>query len=100
MVNASFSNTLATMNAKTKLLVSILGLLMSFLSGCGQAAKTSESASLLVGGDRDAHGCIGSAGYLWCSREASCVRSWELAQQKGFENSASDFEKYCASVSP
>ncbi len=31
----------------------------------------------IVGGDRDAHGCIGSAGYTWCSSLNQCIRSWE-----------------------
>ena len=33
----------------------------------------------LVGGDRDAHGCIGSAGYSWCEAKAKCLRIWEEA---------------------
>ena len=31
----------------------------------------------LLGGDRDAHGCIGSAGYTWCEAKSKCLRSWE-----------------------
>ena len=31
----------------------------------------------LVGGDRDAHGCIGSAGYSWCEAKQKCLRPWE-----------------------
>ena len=42
-----------------------------------------------VGADRDAHGCIGSAGYAWCAREAACVRPWELA------TGAKGFADYC-----
>lgn len=30
----------------------------------------------LVGNDRDAHGCIPSAGYLWCEKKQKCVRPW------------------------
>merc|ERR1719329_710282 len=37
----------------------------------------SSSLSELVGGDRDVHGCIGSAGYTWCASEAKCIRPWE-----------------------
>lgn len=29
------------------------------------------------GYDRDAHGCIGSAGYTWCASLGECVRNWE-----------------------
>ncbi len=32
---------------------------------------------VLLGGDRDEHGCIGSAGYSWCEAKNKCLRSWE-----------------------
>lgn len=31
----------------------------------------------LLGGDRDEHGCIPSAGYIWCEELQECVRPWE-----------------------
>jgi hypothetical protein len=31
----------------------------------------------IVGGDRDAYGCIPSAGYQWCEVKQKCIRSWE-----------------------
>jgi len=31
----------------------------------------------LIGGDKDAHGCIGSAGYTWCEVKNKCLRVWE-----------------------
>jgi len=31
----------------------------------------------MVGGDRDEHGCIGSAGYSWCQEKQKCLRIWE-----------------------
>jgi len=31
----------------------------------------------IVGNDRDAHGCIGSAGYSWCQAKQKCLRVWE-----------------------
>jgi|GEM_PF-2030635 len=31
----------------------------------------------IVGSDRDAHGCIGSAGYTWCAVKNKCLRGWE-----------------------
>merc|ERR1719359_1134184 len=30
-----------------------------------------------AGGDRDEHGCIGSAGYVWCESSQKCLRVWE-----------------------
>ena len=29
------------------------------------------------GGDKDKHGCIGSAGYVWCNSSNTCIRPWE-----------------------
>lgn len=31
----------------------------------------------MPGSDRDAHGCIGSAGYSWCESSHKCLRTWE-----------------------
>ncbi len=31
----------------------------------------------VVGGDADEHGCIGSAGYIWCAAESKCLRIFE-----------------------
>ena len=48
------------------------------------------------GADRDDHGCIRSAGYSWCAREARCVRPWELAKEKGFASTEEAFRAYCS----
>jgi len=32
---------------------------------------------VIVGGDKDSHGCIGSAGYSWCEVKQKCIRVWE-----------------------
>ncbi len=37
----------------------------------------SSTASKLVGGNRDAHGCIGSAGYTWSEAQKDCIRLFE-----------------------
>jgi len=39
------------------------------------ANETNETP--LLGGDRDAHGCIPSAGYSWCEEKQKCLRIWE-----------------------
>lgn len=31
----------------------------------------------IVGGDKDEHGCLGSAGYSWCELKQKCLRIWE-----------------------
>ncbi len=73
------------MNGKIALVL-ILGISFLFF-GCAQqtpqepvtppvtAPETGDEP--LVGGDRDAHGCIGSAGYTWCEVKQKCLRVWE-----------------------
>ena len=41
-------------------------------AGCAAGPK-----SVRVGADRDAHGCIGSAGYTWSEELGACIRPWE-----------------------
>jgi membrane-bound inhibitor of C-type lysozyme len=31
----------------------------------------------LIGGQKDAHGCLVAAGYSWCEAKNSCIRQWE-----------------------
>lgn len=42
-----------------------------------QKPAASPDTRQLVGGDRDAHGCIPSAGYSWCEAKQKCLRVWE-----------------------
>lgn len=39
----------------------------------------------VIGGQRDAHGCLGPAGYSWCEAKQKCIRPWE---------------EYCTAVAP
>jgi hypothetical protein len=88
------------MKAGSSHLVAIFVILFSLLGGCNHSATTGKPVPIIPGSDRDQHGCIASAGYLWCAREAACVRPWELAQEKGFANSLEAFEAYCAGTPP
>jgi hypothetical protein len=38
---------------------------------------TPPPTAMLLGGDRDAHGCIPSAGYSWCEAKSKCLRPFE-----------------------
>jgi hypothetical protein len=40
---------------------------------CGRCVPDSP----VLGGDRDEHGCIPSAGYVWCEPLGECIRPWE-----------------------
>ncbi|MEA3419503.1 MAG: peptidase [Campylobacterota bacterium] len=55
-----------------------------------QAEKTNKAGS-----DRDAHGCIASAGYSWCEKTKLCERPWELAKKQKFEKTSETFDNYC-----
>ncbi|NMB84101.1 hypothetical protein GYA28_02320 [Candidatus Roizmanbacteria bacterium] len=50
---------------------------LSVISVTPQVKVSSDTP--LLGGDRDEHGCIGSAGYQWCKEKNKCLRSWEEA---------------------
>lgn len=41
----------------------------------------------IVGGDKDEHGCIGSAGYTWCEVKNKCLRTWEESCEQEIEES-------------
>lgn len=50
----------------------------SLFAACtGSQPKPETPSEPLVGGDRDAHGCIPSAGYTWCEPKQKCLRMWE-----------------------
>jgi len=40
-------------------------------------AQIIDEDGLIVGDDKDEHGCIGSAGYQWCPSTDKCQRMWE-----------------------
>jgi len=45
---------------------------------CAETAdRCPEDCATPLGGDRDEHGCIGSAGYSWCEEKQKCLRVWE-----------------------
>jgi len=41
------------------------------------AEEPEEPEEPMPGSDRDEHGCIGSAGYVWCEAKQKCIRPWE-----------------------
>ncbi len=54
--------------------------------GCGEEK--------LIGGDKDEHGCIGSAGYTWCESKQKCLREWEEpCEQEEVFNLLKELEK-------
>ena len=73
----------------------------ALLIGCSNSEPEESTAAgsdaTTVGSDRDAHGCIPSAGYRWCATTIQCERPWELAKETGFEPTPEAFEQYCQS---
>jgi hypothetical protein len=69
-----------------------IGLLSMALSGCVTETTTTE---VMPGADRDEHGCLPSAGFVWCAKTRSCERPWKLAASKGFDNNLAAFNRYC-----
>ncbi|UXD68682.1 hypothetical protein MUK51_15930 [Sphingobacterium faecium] len=60
---------------------------MSCQSKNKQASQSPETP--LVGADKDAHGCIASAGYTWSTLKDSCVRPFEQIQLDVIDNKES-----------
>ena len=55
--------------------------LAAFIAATALSAWAASSEPSL-GGDRDAHGCIGSAGYSWSALKQTCVQPWNAADIK------------------
>ncbi len=36
-----------------------------------------NNSNIIVGGDRDSHGCVEGVGYTWCENKQKCLRVWE-----------------------
>lgn len=76
---------------KKTILISTIGIL---LAACTSNDKQSEKTTLTdstahdtavsvkVGGDKDEHGCIGSAGHQWSVIKNKCIRTFEEADAK------------------
>jgi len=71
---------------KTILVLSLSLFSVFLLTGCVVNQNTNQNVNEntnqitnqpIVGGDKDVHGCIGSAGYSWCEAKQKCLRIWE-----------------------
>jgi hypothetical protein len=58
-------------------------------------ARADAQVRKMIGGDRDRHGCIGSAGYSWCRTTGQCERPWMLAKAQGFANELPAYKRFC-----
>ena len=87
-----FNNEKYDMNKRASIKVLNALFIVVLMTACTSIESVKPT---LTGNDRDSHGCIGSAGYLWCEHEKQCERSWELAAEKGFLNTQEAFNAYC-----
>lgn len=58
------------------------------LAACG-GKDSKQSGQTRTGADRDEHGCIASAGYIWSEVRQDCIRLWEVGvrlQEAGGED--------------
>ncbi len=67
-----------------QLRVAVLLIAATALFSCSQKQSApppppqpEQAAPPVVGGDRDEHGCIGSAGYTWSAAAKNCLRLFE-----------------------
>lgn len=54
-----------------------IGCLAIALAACNRTTAP-QASDVMVGNDRDEHGCIGSAGYAWSELKQECIRTWEV----------------------
>ena len=58
------------------ILVALIFAAAVFAFGCISSQQEAGQGQM-VGSDTDAHGCIGSAGYVWCNVTQECMCPWE-----------------------
>lgn len=58
-------------------IIILLSVFVAISSFIFSLSKTGNNEPPVLGGDRDEHGCIGSAGYSWCEPKQKCLRVWE-----------------------
>lgn len=60
-----------------KIYIPVILLLVVGSFWLGYEIYRENNKPVMVGGDRDSHGCIPSAGYNWCPSTSKCQRTWE-----------------------
>jgi hypothetical protein len=55
----------------------VISVLLIIGAGGWYFLRGNNESPVKVGGDKDAHGCIGSAGYTWSEMKGECIRLFE-----------------------
>ncbi len=58
------------------------------------SCSTKKNADIMVGNDKDDHGCIGSAGYQWSQTKKTCIRPFEQGTKLNAVSSSSTLAAY------
>lgn len=53
-------------------------ILILLFGSCSGKQKSQNNQAVKIGADRDAHGCISSAGYVWSELRQECIRPFEI----------------------
>lgn len=62
---------------KNKLLVFAVAVIILVLALFYLSRGSTPNADQVIGGQKDANGCLVAAGYSWCEAKKTCIRQWE-----------------------
>ena len=69
------------MNIKTMTVCLVCAGALLVSCGSNREKKAGDTDEMekpeMIGGDKDEHGCIASAGYTWSEVQKDCIRLWE-----------------------
>ncbi len=67
-----------TKNFLIVILPAILAIFVIFFLVMPRVQENRKNTEQKIGGQRDEHGCLGSAGYTWSEEAEACIREWEI----------------------
>lgn len=76
------------------LTLTLISFMLVSCQGSGQKDTSNDSSSSLppIGGAKDKHGCLVSAGYTWSKIKEDCIRPWEGTITMNITDTSTNFE--------
>lgn len=76
------------------LTLTLISFMLVSCQGSGQKDTSNDSSSSLppIGGVKDKHGCLVSAGYTWSKIKEDCIRPWEGTITMNITDTSTNFE--------
>ena len=76
------------------LAITLISFLLFSCQPAGQKDTSKDNSSSLppIGGSKDKHGCLVSAGYTWSKLKEECVRPWEGTITMNITDTSTNFE--------